>query len=205
MEPEEVPSGIGVSLQGSREQVWGEALGGGAAGPFLSLPPSSSQTHMDGDKQLRGEDRARTEPPSIALWPSPSLYSPHPILRSQNTGAPGIPVGMVVLHSNGGSPCGGQGQGLSLRGKGGRGASIELASSGHNLVHVVQPSIPEVRAAMEMRLPASIKVGPLGSCPVKVAVVPGLGFPGGTSVISFSAWHWNQFNVWVSGQEKLAG
>lgn len=36
--------------------------------------------------------------------------------------------------------------------------------------------------------------------------------PGGTSVrgllwtlISFSAWHWNQSDVWVSGKEKLAG
>lgn len=40
--------------------------------------------------------------------------------------------------------------------------------------------IPEVIAAMEVRLPASTKVGPWGSCPVKEGRgqgVSGLGFP----------------------------
>lgn len=118
------------------------------------------------------------------------------------------------------------------------------------LVRTVQPSIPEVIAAMEVRLPANMKVGAWGSCPVREAgswvglplgtaragtaaqpsgALPpptdlprsasqlpsgsqGAFSPGGTSVRGlhwtltlFSAWHWNQSDVWVSGNEKLAG
>lgn len=41
------------------------------------------------------------------------------------------------------------------------------------LGHTVQPSIPKVIAAMEVRLPTSTKVGPWGSCPVREAVAGG--------------------------------
>lgn len=44
------------------------------------------------------------------------------------------------------------------------------------LVHMVQPSIPEVTAVMEARLPASTMAGPSGSSPVR-QMTGGWGFP----------------------------
>lgn len=54
-----------MPLQGSGEEMGGPEWG-------CSLTPRSSQPQMDGDKQLRGKDRARTAPTLSYGPPRPS-------------------------------------------------------------------------------------------------------------------------------------